>query len=172
MQTPFLTALLVHPFSLHCFFVEPCWLNTPAEMEKLEHCGYVHFLRSPIPIAMFHRFSLASFIQAVCINHDYVWCFDYVGCWVFGGCCVMWLWRDIAATHKSRQPVMWEDDKIGAEEIFEDIQELFRERMSKLSGCQFGKKLQSFLAMIYWLPYVEIYQWTVGSNFHCWNLVS
>jgi len=33
-----------------------------------------------IPIAMFHRFSVTSFMQAVCINHDYVWCFDYVGC--------------------------------------------------------------------------------------------
>ena len=33
-----------------------------------------------IPIAMFHRFSVASFMQAVCINHDYAWCFDYVGC--------------------------------------------------------------------------------------------
>jgi len=37
-------------------------------------------MQMTIPIAMFHRFSLASFMQAVCINHDYVWCFDYVGC--------------------------------------------------------------------------------------------
>ena len=47
MQTPFLTALFVHPFSLHCFFLEPCWWHMPADMEKLEHCGYVHFLQSP-----------------------------------------------------------------------------------------------------------------------------
>jgi hypothetical protein len=47
-------------------------------------------MQMTIPIAMFHRFSLASFMQAVCINHDYVWCFDYVGCSVFGGC-GMWL---------------------------------------------------------------------------------
>jgi hypothetical protein len=37
-------------------------------------------MQMTIPIAMFHRFSLASFMQAVRINHDYVWCFDYVGC--------------------------------------------------------------------------------------------
>jgi hypothetical protein len=36
-------------------------------------------MQMTIPIAMFHRFSLASFMQAVRINHDYVWCFDYVG---------------------------------------------------------------------------------------------
>jgi hypothetical protein len=37
-------------------------------------------MQMKIPIAMFCRFSLASFMQAVRINHDYVWCFDYVGC--------------------------------------------------------------------------------------------
>ena len=37
-------------------------------------------MQMTIPIAMFHRFSLASFMQAVRINHDYVWFLDYVGC--------------------------------------------------------------------------------------------
>jgi len=41
---------------------------------------FVIAMQMTIPIAMFHRFSLASFMQAVCINHDFVWCFDYVGC--------------------------------------------------------------------------------------------
>ena len=37
-------------------------------------------MQMTIPIAMFHRFSLACFMQAIHINYDYVWCCDYVGC--------------------------------------------------------------------------------------------
>ncbi len=35
-------ALLVHPFSLHFFFLESCWIHTPADWTKLEHCGYMN----------------------------------------------------------------------------------------------------------------------------------
>ena len=67
--------------------VRTLWICTPL---------FAVTMQMTIPmIAMFHRFSLASFMQAVHINHDYVWCFDYVGCSVFGGC-GMWLWRNIA----------------------------------------------------------------------------
>jgi hypothetical protein len=41
---PFLTALLVHPFLLHCFFLEPCCTHTPAFLVLFEHCGKEHFM--------------------------------------------------------------------------------------------------------------------------------
>ena len=62
MQTPFLTAFLVHPFSLHCFFLEPCCTHTPAFLALFKHCGKEHFL--------FHGFSFASFMRADRIHHD------------------------------------------------------------------------------------------------------
>jgi hypothetical protein len=37
-------------------------------------------MQMTISIAVFHRFSLASFMKAVRINHDYSCFFDYVGC--------------------------------------------------------------------------------------------
>ena len=110
-------------------------------------------MQMTIPIAMFHRFSLASFMQAVRINHDYVWCFDYVGCWVFGGC-GMWLWRNIDVCSlqykvtQSRQQVLWEAAKM-------EMRRIFCERLQKLRGCKIGGNLQLFLALIYWLLYVE-----------------
>ena len=33
--------------------------------------------------------------------------------------------------------------------------QMFCERLQKLRGCKFGGNLQSFLALIYWIPYVE-----------------
>ena len=102
----------------------------PGVWEKLEHCGYEHLLRTvnatamqmTIPIAIFHGFSLASFMQADRIHHFLIMlvveCLEDV---------VWRLWRDIAATHKIQQPVMWEGVKFGAEDFFEEMQELFRE---------------------------------------------
>ncbi len=49
MQTPFLTAVLVHLFSLHFFFLELCWMHRPAVWAKLEHCWYEHLLQSQSP---------------------------------------------------------------------------------------------------------------------------
>jgi hypothetical protein len=39
--------LLVHPFSLHCFFLEPCCTHTPAFLVLFEHCGKEHFMWTP-----------------------------------------------------------------------------------------------------------------------------
>ena len=84
-------------------------------------------MQMAISIAMFHGFSLASFMQAVCIHHDYEWSFDYAGCWVFGGC-GMWLWRNIAICSwqykvtQNQHLVLWEDTKM--------------ERKKKLRKCE------------------------------------
>ena len=111
-------------------------------------------MQMTIPIAMFHRFSLASFMKSVRINHDYSCFFDYVGCWVFGGW-GMWLWRNIALwcslqykVTQSRQQVLWEAAKM-------EMRRIFCERLQKLRGCKIGGNLQLFLALIYWLLYVE-----------------
>jgi hypothetical protein len=56
MQTPFLTALLVHPFPLHYFFLEPCCTHTPAflalnTVEKNTFCER-HADGKPLPCFM------------------------------------------------------------------------------------------------------------------------
>jgi hypothetical protein len=40
----------------------------------------VNAMQMTRPIAMFHGFSVASFMRADRIHHDQYWCFDYVGC--------------------------------------------------------------------------------------------
>lgn len=51
-----------------------------------------------------------------------------------------------------------EDAGCGCEETLPakmEMRQSFRERLQKLRGCKIGGKLQLFLALIYWLPYVE-----------------
>ncbi len=83
--------------------------------------------------------------------------FDYVGCWVFGGCCVAVVKRHRRYTQNPTTSHV-RGCQIWSRRFFWGNARTVPWVNVKTEWPIF-EKLQSFLALIYWLPCVEMYQW-------------